>query len=79
MTINYRHEALNKAHRYYISSKQDNNCVICLINKTGKMTQDKVGQVLGLTKMRISQIEKQALAKLRKRAHKFINISDLLN
>jgi DNA-directed RNA polymerase specialized sigma subunit len=47
------------------------------VNDKGRMTQDEVGHYLGLTKMRISQIEKQAIAKIKKRIHHFVNKEDL--
>jgi len=76
-----KHIVLDKTHRFYIDSEEDNKCAICRVNRKGKMTQDEVGKLLGLTKMRISQIEKQAIAKLRKRAYKkkLSNLSDFLD
>lgn len=55
--------------RHFIPSQDHNNCVLCLVNDKGSMTQEQVGNYLGLTKMRISQIERQALKKLEKRKH----------
>ena len=57
--------------RDFISSKEHNNCVICLVEDKGPMTQEQVGKYLGLTKMRISQIERQAIQKLKKKKYLF--------
>ena len=62
---------LTQTDRHFISSQDHNNCVLCLVNDKGNMTQEEIGTYLGLTKMRISQIEKQALQKLEKRKHLF--------
>lgn len=60
-------ETLSEDHRYFINSPEHSNCVFCLIDDKGKMTQEEVGKYFGLTKMRISQVEKQALCKFTKR------------
>ena len=52
--------------RHFINSEEHNNCVCCLAENEGPMTQEEIGNYMGLTKMRISQIEKQAKEKLRK-------------
>ena len=60
-------EILTEEHRHYVPSKEHNNCILCLVNEKGAMTQDEVGKYMGLTKMRISQIEKLAVKKLGRR------------
>jgi DNA-directed RNA polymerase sigma subunit (sigma70/sigma32) len=55
---------LTEKDRYYINSEEDNNCVFCLINRKGTMTQDSIGKYLGLSKMRVSQIQEIALKKV---------------
>jgi DNA-directed RNA polymerase sigma subunit (sigma70/sigma32) len=67
----YKH-ILRKEDRHFVDSAQHNNCVICLVDDKGKMTQEEVGNYLGLTKMRISQIERQALEKFKRRAARFL-------
>lgn len=59
---------LSEEDRYYINSERHNNCVFCLIDERGSMTQEDISQYFGVSKMRISQIEKQALEKVRKKA-----------
>ena len=51
---------LTESHRYFIDSPEDDNCVLCLINRKGPMTQEEVGEYMGLSKMRISQLQKSA-------------------
>lgn len=53
-------ETLSEDHRYFVDSSEDGNCVLCLINRKGPMTQEEIGEYMGLTKMRISQIQKSA-------------------
>jgi DNA-directed RNA polymerase sigma subunit (sigma70/sigma32) len=55
---------LTEEERYFVNSPEDNNCVLCLIDRKGPMSQEEVGRYLGLTKMRISQIQKIAEKKL---------------
>ena len=62
---------LTEKDRHFISSQPHNNCVNCLAKDKGPMTQEEVGKYLSLTKMRISQIERKALDKLRKRKNLF--------
>lgn len=62
---------LSEEDRYFIPSLDHNNCCLCLVSDKGNMTQEQVGEYFNLTKMRISQIERQALRKLEKRKHMF--------
>jgi len=62
---------LKKQDRYYIHSTSHNNCVLCLINERGAMTQDEVAKYFGVTKMRISQLEKRALQNLKKKTLRY--------
>lgn len=57
--------------RYHIESEEHNNCVLCLIDDKGSMTQEEISQYFKLTKMRICQVEKEALKKFNKRMGKF--------
>jgi hypothetical protein len=59
---------LEEQDRHYVKSDTDNNCVLCLANRVGPMSYDKIAEYLGYSKMRISQIEKLALAKFKKRS-----------
>lgn len=66
-----KHRVLTEEDRYYIDAKDHNNCVLCLVEAKGSMTQEEVGKYFGLSKMRISQIEKQAIKKLQKKVPDF--------
>jgi len=66
MSCNHYSKFLTKEDRYYVNSECHNNCVLCLIQEKGPMTQKQVGEYLGLSKMRISQIERKAIKKLKK-------------
>ena len=53
--------------RCWIDYPEDNNCILESIEKNGKMTLAEVAKRLGLSIVRVSQIEKQAIKKLSKR------------
>ena len=68
---------LNPEDRHYIMAEEYNNCCICAA-ETGPKTQEEVGTFLGLSKMRISQIEKQAIRNLKKKLQKVLQDDDLI-
>jgi DNA-directed RNA polymerase specialized sigma subunit len=68
MCIHYNY-ILDDKHRHYVYSPEYNNCVLCLVNAKGNMSQEEVGKYLGYSKMRILQIERLALKKLLKRVN----------
>ena len=53
--------------RMWIDYPEDDNCALKAIEKNGPMTLDQVSKRLGVSIVRVSQIEKQALKKLAKR------------
>ena len=53
--------------RMWIDFPEDDNCALKAIEKHGPMTLDQISKRLGVSIVRISQIEKQALKKLSKR------------
>ena len=53
--------------RCWIDCPEDDNCIYVSIQKHGRMTLDEISKRLNLSIVRISQIEKQALTKVRKR------------
>lgn len=63
---------LSKKDRYFIEDEEYNNCVICLVDARGPITQEEIGNYLGLSKMRISQIERRAQEKFNKRMRKYL-------
>ena len=50
--------------RSWIDSPEDDNCIYEAIRKNGAMTLEEVGKRLGLSFVRIRQIEKSAIQKL---------------
>ena len=53
--------------RCWIDYPEDNNCINVAIEKHGAMTLDEVAKRLGISLVRVSQIEKQTIKKLAKR------------
>jgi len=53
--------------RCWIDYPQDDNCVNVAIEKHGAMTLAEISKRLGISLVRVSQIEKEALRKLSKR------------
>lgn len=53
--------------RCWINYPEDDNCIHVSIHKNGSMTLQEVATRLGVSLVRISQIEKHALKKLSKR------------
>jgi DNA-binding XRE family transcriptional regulator len=58
---------LQDGDRHFVESEKHDNCVLCLVNEEGSMTQEQVGQYLQISKMRVSQIERQALKKIKRK------------
>ena len=56
--------------RCWIDYPEDDNCVNVAIEKHGSMTLDQIAKRLGISLVRVSQLEKQALKKLSKRIKK---------
>ena len=57
----------NSLCRYWIEHPQCQNCVL-LSAREGNKTLQEIGDIFGITRMRICQIEKKAILKLQKRA-----------
>jgi len=53
--------------RCWIDYPEDDNCMYVAIEKHGAMTLAEVAKRLGISLVRVSQIEKKALSKLYKR------------
>ena len=51
--------------RHFLNSEQDLNCAI-IAARTGAKTLQEIGDYYGISRMRICQIEKSILGKLRK-------------
>ena len=53
--------------RCWIDYPEDNNCIYVSIEKNSAMTLQEIAARLGISFVRVSQIEKQAIKKLSKR------------
>ena len=53
--------------RGWVDYPEDDNCVHVTVSKNGPMTLENVAKRLGISLVRVSQIEKEALKKLSKR------------
>ena len=56
----------NKECRMWIDYEEDLNCTEIAIKKNGSMTLKQVGDRLGISYVRVTQIEKDALKKVQK-------------
>jgi len=58
----------NKSCRYWHNlNNQNNNCMINLVNNKDTHTLQEVGDLFDITRMRVCQIEKSIIEKLRKK------------
>ena len=55
-----------KACRYWIDYEEDNNCSLITVDKHGRITLREVAERLGVSYVRIKQIEDKAILKLKK-------------
>ena len=69
---------LTESDRHFIYSPEYNNCLFCLVNSKGPMSQEEIAVYLGLSKMRICQIEKIALEKFKTRMSRVLNNEKVL-
>jgi len=60
----YKVNCQKKNCRHYINNSDSFNCVI-IASKNGTYTLQKIGKIYGLTRMRICQIEKTIIQKLK--------------
>ena len=57
----------NQECRCSIDYPEDDNCIYVAIEKHGSMTLKEIAKRLGISLVRVSQIEKEAIKKLSKR------------
>ena len=55
--------------RLWIDYKEDFNCSLCSIHKYGNLTLEQIAKRLGLSIVRIKQIQDKTTEKLRKKRH----------
>ena len=65
---NCRKNCEKKSCRYWINSSEDQNCTVNSAKKGPKTLQD-IGKIYDITRMRICQIEKSILRKIKKRVN----------
>jgi len=78
-TIKCRNECINenlscenKGCKHWIEYDQDFNCSLIAIDKNGAMTLDEISKRLGMSLVRVKQIEEAALNKVKKRNRQLI-------
>ena len=67
-----------KSCRYFLSSKKHKNCTI-LASENGPLTLQEIGDIFGVSRMRICQIEKSILKKIKKSNNSFQENDDTLS
>ena len=53
--------------RYWIKKKDSNNCCLVLSENSDKITLEEIGNIFNVTRMRICQIEKKAIDKIKEK------------
>ena len=61
----YKKSCTNKTCRYWIQHNNTQNCCINAAKQSEKFTLQDIGEIFNVTRMRICQIEKGILGKLR--------------
>jgi DNA-directed RNA polymerase specialized sigma subunit len=56
---------INNKCRYWHEMDTHNNCIINMVNENEDLTLEKVGELFNVTRMRICQIEKNIIDKLK--------------
>ena len=60
--------------RYWIDCKESQMCCINLCNTDKSFTLEDVGKIFGVTRMRVCQIEKTIIGKIKKRAYEALSL-----
>ena len=53
--------------RYWIEKKDSNNCCLIASEENNKLTLEEIGSIFNVTRMRICQIEKKAIKKIKEK------------
>lgn len=73
--FNYHKENMltcdNKKCRYWIEEKNNQNCCVNLVEEKKDMTLEEIGNIFKVTRMRICQIEKRAIQKIKEKLNSF--------
>lgn len=70
---NKRNSCRQKECRYWINCKEYKNCCIVGAKSSEKITLQNIGEIFKVTRMRICQIEKAAVKKLKEKVNTIIN------
>jgi hypothetical protein len=57
----------NKTCRYWLDHKQGLNCCIIMSESPDKITLESIGNIFNVTRMRICQLEKLAIKKIKEK------------
>jgi hypothetical protein len=66
-------ECQKKECRYWINSKNFSNCSVAAANSGTKTLQD-IGKIYNITRMRVCQIEKKIITKIKKRVAETLSL-----
>lgn len=69
---NERKSCKNKSCRYWIDCDAYKNCCIVGAKSSDKLTLQNIGEIFNVTRMRICQIEKAAVKKLKEKVNSII-------
>jgi DNA-directed RNA polymerase specialized sigma subunit len=58
--------------RYWIESQENSNCCITAAKKGNKTLED-IGKIYNITRMRVCQIEKKIISKIKKRVNETLS------
>jgi len=58
--------------RYWINSKENSNCCISAAQR-GNKTLEEIGKIYNITRMRVCQIEKKIISKIKKRVNETLS------
>ena len=62
--------------RYWVDHKRSSNCIV-VKSKEKTSTLQEIGEIFGITRMRVCQIEKTILKKIKKRAYEALHLNVL--
>ena len=61
----FKKQCDKKVCRYWVKSEDNQNCTICAA-ENGPQTLQTIGHMFGITRMRVCQIEKSIISKIKK-------------
>ncbi len=64
----FNKQCVKKDCRYWLDNKENQNCCINAADN-GPKTLQQIGEMFGITRMRVCQIEKSIIKKIKKRVH----------